>query len=462
MDAAPAYGSIGVAAFWVPPPLPTIVAVWISLFPLILHLASTGDDHHMIGELALSGRFQTGIFPRLGLYDGIARLLKEGPDFLDQASSQGTLGCTVWDVAFGSVFPCANAAARDLFTSFVKKGQASVVNVEKWLREQKEAPMLPSNKISMLDTRSSKTTNYSRYQTLHVIQCNKDTSKPLVPDRLQTFLLSRTADSIYLVACLGLATLLCLSSAFGTAAIVLSGGISRLMCRLLPLARPAGFPTSNEDHDACMLTAIHVNASTWYLYRGERGPIDWLLNKTMISLHPGGRFLYVYFKGAHFFQLLAMTYVASQQGWDGVCLFSLMILVWLWQLVLENDQAPAEWVKRCQIQCSVTSFELTGRTPLLGAIQLLQDEWRMAHSGREAPSTSWMNDIVVPTPRRDAWTNRLWEVASGNAGNDTTSTLSGFDQTWVKNNTTWTQEAADCMRTHLQAEQNLAPLSPRP
>ena len=72
--------------------------------------------------------------PRLGLYDGIARLLKQGPDFLDQASSQRVLGCTVWDVAFGSVFPCANAAAREMFTALVKKRQTVAINVERWLQ----------------------------------------------------------------------------------------------------------------------------------------------------------------------------------------------------------------------------------------------------------------------------------------------------------------------------------------
>jgi hypothetical protein len=148
--------------------------------------------------------------------------------------------------------------------------------------------------------------------------------------------------SRYMGLCLSLAAILCLSSAFGTAGIVLSGGVSRLLCRLLPLGRLVGFLVGNEPPDASMLTAIHVNASTWYLYQRERGPIDWLLNKTMVLLRPGGSFLFYSFEFAHFFQLLAMTYFASQQGWDGVWLFGLMVVVWLWQWIFETDQAGAE------------------------------------------------------------------------------------------------------------------------
>jgi hypothetical protein len=122
-----------------------------------LHLASNQDDHQIIGELALSGRFQTGIFPNLGLHDGNARPLKEGPDFLDQASSQGALGCTVRDVAFGSVFPCVNAAGREMFTALVKKRQTAAINVEKCLQQRKEDPTkLTTTKAVTTETQPNK------------------------------------------------------------------------------------------------------------------------------------------------------------------------------------------------------------------------------------------------------------------------------------------------------------------
>jgi hypothetical protein len=84
-------GSTGADAFFWIPPLPTIVAEWAALIPLIVHLASAQDDHRMIGEAALRGTLSTGMFPKLGHLNGIARLLHNGPDFLDCASSKGGL-----------------------------------------------------------------------------------------------------------------------------------------------------------------------------------------------------------------------------------------------------------------------------------------------------------------------------------------------------------------------------------
>ena len=97
---------------------PNIVAEWTSLIPLVAHLASYRHDHQLAGEAALSGRLNVSLFPRLGVLDGIARLLAGGPDFLDRVSTMGEVSHQVWDVNWGSAFPCANGAASSIITAY--------------------------------------------------------------------------------------------------------------------------------------------------------------------------------------------------------------------------------------------------------------------------------------------------------------------------------------------------------
>jgi hypothetical protein len=59
-----------------------------------------------------------------------------------------------------------------------------------------------------------------------------------------------------------------------------------------------------------MLVAEHENASTWHLFMGDRGVVDSLLNKPLLII-PRQKLTAAWLKGAHFFQLLTMTFVAS-------------------------------------------------------------------------------------------------------------------------------------------------------
>ena len=97
---------------------PNIVAEWTSLIPLVAHLASYRHDHQPAGEAGLSGRLNVSLFPRLGVLNGIARLLAGGPDFLDRVSTLGEVSRHVWDVNWGSAFPCANGAASSIITDY--------------------------------------------------------------------------------------------------------------------------------------------------------------------------------------------------------------------------------------------------------------------------------------------------------------------------------------------------------
>ena len=104
---------------------------------------------------------------------------------------------------------------------------------------------------------------------------------------------------------------------------------SKVVCLACRISRPAGYLDSNERYKACMLSASYDNASTWYLYVGDRGVVDWLLNKHMLSVLSGKstsvNLFAAFFRFAYFMQLLAITYVAAQKGIDGVSLVLLML-----------------------------------------------------------------------------------------------------------------------------------------
>lgn len=112
------FGTITYNPFFSLPIPPNIVSEWTALIPLVAHLASYRHNHQLVGEAALSGRLNVSLFPRLGVLDGIARLLAGGPDFIDRVSTLGEVNRYVWDVNWGSSFPCANGAASSIITAY--------------------------------------------------------------------------------------------------------------------------------------------------------------------------------------------------------------------------------------------------------------------------------------------------------------------------------------------------------
>lgn len=79
-------------------------------------------------------------------------------------------------------------------------------------------------------------------------------------------------------------TFLVLLGAYGSSIVLLSSVLSKVVCFFINMSRPPGYHESNERQEGCMLSAAHNNASTWYLYIGDRGVVDWLLNKIMLTL----------------------------------------------------------------------------------------------------------------------------------------------------------------------------------
>lgn len=466
-------GSLGLQAYLWNPSLPTVIAEWAALIPLIVHLASSQSYFRMVGEAALEGRISTGLFPKLGHLDGIAKLLSGGRDFLERASPRAELDAKVWDVSWGSIFPCANGAARVILTDYALCSVTQVVKVEDWLKENRtlnnghtldrqeltasaaSTDMGEQKRVSAVTPASKQV--FRRPQTLHIIRLTRGTTKTSWRTKIDLFVESKPADALYLLALLALATLLCLFGAYGTGSIVLSRATSRIACHLLPIERPPGYLVNNELYGACMLTAVHENASTWFLYIGDRALVDWLLNKTMISIRPSNTALYRYFRFSHFFQLLAMTYVAAQKGWDGICLLFLMLMVWIVHWCFGRHRPVEDWLRKEHISFRAHSFEFTGRVPMIGAIQLLNDNMSSTRAnGLVGPrNTAWMDDIVAPCMRRNTWTERLLKHAKHveTDGKDVEA-LNDADRKWVENNTRWAIQAADCIQTEMgEAEQ---------
>ena len=464
-------GATGAEPFFHLPLLPTIAVEWAALIPLVVHLASFQDDYHMIGELTLRCRLIPGLFPKLGQLQSISKLLCGGSAFLDRVSSKSTHGSTVWDVSWGSVFPCANGAARDFLMDQALRHSLETIKVDEWTTRNTSLDANSSSKrtssdisketVCINETEKSANTpapavkitesTFARPQTLRIIYLYQKEAAIDTQRYLSWSVWSLLVDISWVLVLLGLVIILCLAGAYGTASIVLSGITSRIFCRYLCIQRPKGYLQNNETHDACMLTAIHENASVWVLYRGDRSIVDWLLNKTMITAPQPSSAMYYYFRLAHYHQLLAMTYVAAQKGWDGFCLLSLMILVWITRALLDRTSPAAEWTKTEGVAFRTRSFEFSGRTPMIGAVQMLSDSrivpGRMGNFHR---NTTWMDSILAPCKRRQSWTDGLLSITTQkNVLPNASHSLDQSDQNWVERMTKLSVEAVKCIESNM-------------
>ena len=127
-----ASSSLNISAFLSTPQIPSLISEWAATFPLVFHLANYGDDHHMVGELALARHLTVNLFPKLGFLGGISRLLQGGADFLDRANAQSASGSgKVWDVNWGSVFTPANGSAMHILTKYALRKHKEPMDMQK-------------------------------------------------------------------------------------------------------------------------------------------------------------------------------------------------------------------------------------------------------------------------------------------------------------------------------------------
>ena len=381
----------------------------------------------MVGELALAGHLTVGLFPKLGYLSGISRLLQGGTDFFDRANAQGASGSgKVWDVNWGSVFTPANGSAMHIITKYALRRQRETMDMpEEVLAEPDRLPGVAAAAAASGHSPQAKgppKIHFRRHQELHIIRISRTNHARSMRGTALSMFVTRSGEVAYHLMLVGVIALLGLLGAFGSAAVLLNGLLSKLACRLLRTERPPGYLESNENHDACMLSAIHENAITWHLYVGDRGLIDWLLNKTMLSNPPQGRIQIVFFRLAHIAQLLAMTFVAAQKGIDGVCLVILLMINYGSQYLLGGYKMARQWLEAEHISVDASSFRFSGRTAMIGAI----------HTISQARDAEWMTSLIVPCPRITVWLDELKCNAEMRAQVDRdTRRLSSSDRAWV-------------------------------
>ncbi|KAK6860605.1 hypothetical protein PG995_004241 [Apiospora arundinis] len=434
-------GSLNIEPLLPCPPLPNLVAEWAAILPLVCHLAGQRDDYITTGDVALMGRLYVGIFPRLGTLSGLARLLNRSTKYLDYASTRGGSSRTVWDVKWGSVFPCANGAACAVISEYLmtrdrKTPQRMPETLPTWPQKngneestalqsdyKARSALSPSAKGLQSSPSREKTDEevVRRSQVLHVYQLYRKPGRRSLGDQISELRLSLPGQLLCFVVLIGIAVLLCLFGCFGSAALIACTSVSDLVAMGVTIRRPSTYLKNMEARDACMLTAPHENATEWHLYIGDRSIVDTLLNKPMFVV-PEGRQAQLaarLFWFANLLQLAAMTFVAAQKGWDGVLMVVLLAIHWALRWSSSGQGLARDWLAREGVEAHVGSFEFGGRFAMMGAIQVF--------SGSTA--SRWMDNILAPHPRREAW---LRILRGKNRLRSLTVMIQGGLNTWLR------------------------------
>lgn len=153
--------------------------------------------------------------------------------------------------------------------------------------------------------------------------------------------------------------------------------------------------------------------------------MDWLLNKTMLTLPSATSTLMnifaAYFHSAHLLQILAMTYVAAQKGIDGVSLLVLMLGSYGVRLLGGKYQIARQWLDREGVGVEARTFRFSGRMPTVGCV----------HSLSGAGNAKWMDDLISPSRRREIWPQELNAAGEGGWEDKRHEYLDSSDSTWV-------------------------------
>lgn len=394
-------GTLKEIPFFRLPALPSIVSEWAGLLPLVIHLANYRHEHRTVGHIALQGQCHVSLFPKLGVLRGLARLIESGPEFVDSASIRGASSKKVWDVQWGSVFPCANGAASEIITQYVltrrKNDPAVVPATIDQTKNNGPSSTKPRNNPENCDTA---VTVFRRRQILHLLRFSRKKPTRRPSQGAIRSLLTKLINLCRQILCIGFAIIVALCGCYGTCLILFIAALNGLLFSFNGVLRSSAYLKNNEEKDDThMLVATHENANIWFLFSGDRGVVDTLLNKTMFTL-PQDKYsaiLAQYLRLADGLQLLVMTYAAAQKGWEGIALLLLVIIDAILKFRYSDNALARQWLEEAGIEISIDTFEFTGRSVMLGAVQIYSN----------SKITRWMDEILVPHPRRDAFLARL-------------------------------------------------------
>lgn len=455
-------GALNIAPAILLPPLPNFIAEWSGIIPLICHLASVRDDYKTTGDVALLGRISIGLFPKLGTLSGLARLLSMGSEYLDQASTRGGSSRTVWDVQWGSVFPLANGSASAAVVEFARRrytgetlrmpetvpsrqdvkrkeseGKGSTSSQQSDETDQKDRVESSATKKTQAPSTPLSQKQFRRYQTLHVLDFGRRRNITGRRFKLEHLRQAAAYHAVSFAILLAIALALSFVGSYGSAVVVAMSAISRAATQRISVGRPTGYLQNNENHEACMLVAPHQNSIVWYLYVGDRSIVDTLLNKPMFLI-PQSRyncFVAKWLSFAHLLHIAAMTFTAGQKGWDGVCMVTLLAIDRALRWRFCTEKYAHDWLEREGYTVRMESFDFSGRTPMIGATQ--------SYSGSVV--TRWMDEILVPHPRRDAWLQNMKDDREIQG-------LGSFDVDWVHRTTHLSRAGADVMKKNLNRQ----------
>ena len=170
---------------------------------------------------------------------------------------------------------------------------------------------------------------------------------------------------------------------------------------------------------------------------GDRGVIDWLLNKTMLTIPSASRLQMTCFRLAHVLQLLAMTFVAAQKG---VCLVVLLVANYGFQYFLGGYKMARKWFEDEKVSVDAHTFRFSGRASMIGAIHRLS----------QARDAVWMETLIASCPRINVWLDELKCSTDMRSRLDLDlQKLSSSDRSWVLLNTQLTIEAERLIRREL-------------
>ncbi|PLB36803.1 uncharacterized protein BDW47DRAFT_108088 [Aspergillus candidus] len=455
--------------FWADlPEIPEIVAEWASLVPLTVYLSNMRTAYDLAGEISLRARLSLSIVPKLWELGSIAKLLREREAFLDTASSAGD-PLRVYDVQWGSVFPCYNSAAAVSVAARASRHAGNTPEISRedlnaWiLQHQKELeqrfPLGPrSESRGPAGARSDvycgdgiedlvyQKRSSGRPQQLNVVSVSLQGKRAGANAMLQRTVTHRLRVAAKLVLAIGTGGVLASLGCIGTGVLLLVAGVSIFCAEHIEVRRSSLYLRNRETHPGCMLVAAHENATIWTLYLGHRGMIDSLLNKPMVEISRAHPLILTWFRFAEILQVFAMTYVAGQKGWDAVCL---LIVILLWSLTRLNarDRHAAAWLREEGFVSTAFRCEFPGRSELLGAVQLLSTENR----------TLWMDGILAPVPRRDIWLQKVGAMDRAPHGRqEGLDLLDDHDRRWVRGTGMQTVAGYNLIRKRLVSLGNLS------
>lgn len=362
-------------------------------------------------------------------------MMRRRAKHLDHAITEGGSSQIVWDVKSGGVFSCGDEAACAAVSGYllsrndnllqrmpeafpvrtqnqrdedpISQGDWGARPVYDSFGSEDDDASLSDNEINEEDIH--------RCQILHVYQLYLMPWQNSLTARVERLRLSLPVQIFCTLLLPFCAFQLFLFGSYVLAAVFVWLSIIDLISMGIVIRRPSIHLGNDESRDASILVAAHQNANEWHLYNGDRAIIHSLLNKPMF-LVPARKAAASTFSLAGLIQLGVMTYyAAAQTGWEELLMVAVVAIHRALRLSPFGTSPTQNWLEREGVDTKVRSFEFEELYAMVGAIQLFS----------QSSITCWMDEIIAPHPRREAWLKSL-------KGEEPTEDLSGDDRKWLE------------------------------